>query len=44
MGRSTLDYTRIARSFFAISSERDGVILRTIHCFDLSYPQAEKRA
>jgi hypothetical protein len=55
MGRSTLDYARITRSFFAISSERDGVILysrcnfsirggATIHCFDLSYPQDEKQA
>jgi hypothetical protein len=52
MGRSSLDYTRVARSFFAISSERAGVILysrcnftrRAIHCFDLSYPQEEKRA
>jgi hypothetical protein len=46
---------RIARSFFAISSERDGVILYSrcnfsggargvIHCFDLKYPQQEKRA
>jgi hypothetical protein len=52
--RSALDYERIARSFFAISLERDGVILysrcnfstraRTaIHCFDLTYPQEEKR-
>ena len=54
MERSALDYTRIARSFFAISSERDGVILysrcnfsqgrRAIHCFDLQYPQEEKRS
>jgi hypothetical protein len=54
MNRSALDYTRSARSFFAISSERDGVILYSrcnfstrgrgaIHCFDLVYPQAEKR-
>jgi hypothetical protein len=53
--RSALDYVRIARSFFAISSERDGVILYSrcnfsggalgvIHCFDLKYPQQEKRA
>ena len=53
--RSELDYVRIARSFFAISSERDGVILYSrcnfsggargvIHCFDLKYPQQEKRA
>jgi hypothetical protein len=52
--RSTLDYHRVARSFFAISSERDGVILysrcnfsgrgrRAIHCFDIRYPQEEKR-
>lgn len=54
MDRSALDYTRIARSFFAISSERDGIILysrcnfsrsgRAIHCFDLLYPQEEKRS
>jgi hypothetical protein len=55
MERSALDYRRITRSFFAISSERDGVILYSrcnfsgrasgvIHCFDLAYPQAEKRA
>ena len=54
MDRSALDYTRIARSFFAISSEHDGVILysrcnfsrsrRAIHCFDLRYPQEEKRS
>ena len=53
--RSALDYTRISRSFFAISSERKGVILYSrcnfsgrgrgvIHCFDVMYPQAEKRA
>ena len=55
MARSALDYTRITRSFFAISSERDGVILYSrcnfskrardaIHCFDLTYPQEEKRS
>ena len=55
MDRSVLDYTRIARSFFAISSEREGVILYSrcnfskrgrgaIHCFDLVYPQEEKRS
>jgi hypothetical protein len=55
MDRSALDYVRVARSFFAISSERDGVILysrcnfststgRAIHCFDLKYPQQEKRS
>jgi hypothetical protein len=53
--RSTLDYHRVARSFFTISSERDGVILysrcnfsgrgrRAIHCFDIRYPQEEKRS
>ena len=46
MERSALDYVRITRSFFAISSERQGVILYSrcnfsgrargvIHCFDL---------
>jgi len=53
--RGALDYQRIAPSFFAISMERDGLIyysrcnfsrggVRAIHCFDLIYPQAEKRA
>ena len=55
VSRSALDYVRITRSFFAISSERDGVILYSrcnfsggargaIHCFDLKYPQEEKRS
>ena len=52
MDRSALDYARVARSFFAISSERQGIILysrcnfsrRAIRCFDLTYPQEEKRA
>ena len=55
MDRAALDYVRITRSFFAISSEREGIILysrcnfstrvrRAIHCFDLTYPQEEKRA
>src|SRR5262249_7541580 len=50
-----LDYERVTRSFFAISMEREGTILSsrcnfsrstrsTIHCSDLIYPQAEKRA
>ncbi len=50
MERSALDYVRITRSFFAISSEREGVILYSrcnfsgaargaIHC-----PQQEKRS
>ena len=49
MERSALDYVRITRSFFAISSEREGVVLYSrcnfsggargvIHCFDLKYP------
>jgi hypothetical protein len=53
--RSELDYARLARSFFAISSERDGIILYSrcnfsggahgaIHCFDLKYPRDEKRS
>src|SRR3954449_10668203 len=50
--RSELDYSRVARSFFAISSEREGVILYSrcnfvrpaIHCFDLTYPRQEKHA
>jgi hypothetical protein len=48
-------YRRVTPSFFAISAEREGMIyysrcnfstLRgaTIHCFDLVYPQSEKRA
>jgi hypothetical protein len=55
ISRSALDYARLTRSFFAISSERDGVILYSrcnfsggahgaIHCFDLKYPQEEKRS
>src|SRR5207244_7950854 len=55
VSRSALDYARITPSFFAISSERDGVILYSrcnfsrgargaIHCFDLKYPQEEKRS
>jgi hypothetical protein len=55
VSRSALDYARITGSFFAISSERNGVILYSrcnfsggargaIHCFDLKYPQEEKRS
>jgi hypothetical protein len=52
MNRSALDYTRVTGAFFAISSEGNGLILysrcnfskRAIHCFDLTYPQEEKRA
>ena len=53
--QSGLDYERVTRSFFAISMERQGTVLysrcnfsrsarRAIHCFDLVYPQTEKRA
>jgi hypothetical protein len=53
--RYALDYERITRSFFAISLERDGLIYYSrcnfsgrregaIHCFDLVYPQEEKRS
>jgi hypothetical protein len=53
--RSTLDYQRVTRSFFAVSMEREGLIFysrcnfssrlgEAIHCFDLVYPQEEKRA
>src|SRR6266480_7275635 len=52
--QSGLDYERITRSFFAISMEREGTIYysrcnfsraarSSIHCFDLIYPQDEKR-
>jgi hypothetical protein len=55
MRRSALDYMRLTRSFFAISSESGGVVLysrcnfsrgarNAIHCFDLRYPEQEKRA
>lgn len=54
-GRGSLGYERITPSFFAISQERGGLIYYSrcnfsgredgsIHCFDLVYPQAEKRA
>jgi hypothetical protein len=52
--QSGLDYERVTRSFFAISMEREGTIYysrcnfsrfarSSIHCFDLIYPQDEKR-
>jgi hypothetical protein len=55
MNRSALDYERITRSFFAISSEDaeviyysrcnfSGRVRAAIHCFDLVYPQEEKRS
>jgi len=54
VGRSALDDERVTRSFFAISSTRQGLIFYSrcnfstdaggaIHCLDLVYPQAEKR-
>jgi hypothetical protein len=53
--RTALHYERVTRSFFAISSEREGLIFYSrcnfssdaggaIHCFDLVYPRAEERA
>ena len=53
--RSALEYERVARSFFAISSNRDGLVFYSrcnfsadaggaIHCFDLIYPQEQSRA
>jgi hypothetical protein len=53
--RSALDYERVTRSFFAISSTREGMVLYSrcnfsaeaggaIHCFDLIYPAEQSRA
>jgi hypothetical protein len=50
-----LDYERVTRFFFAISMEWDGTVYYSrcnfsrsaggsTHCFDLVYPQEEKRA
>jgi hypothetical protein len=54
VARSEIEYQRITRSFFALSMEGKGHIYYsrcnfssgggTIHCFDLEYPQEEKRA
>jgi hypothetical protein len=55
LARSALDYERVAPTFFAISSVRQGVIFYSrcnfssemggaVHCFDLIYPQREQRA
>lgn len=52
--QSRLGYERVTRSFFAISKEGGGLIYYSrcnfsrsskalIHCFDLVYPQEEKR-
>src|SRR5437764_8739641 len=53
--RAAIQYQRVTRSFFAISTETDGTVYYSrrnfpsnaggaIHCFDLMYPQTEKRA
>jgi hypothetical protein len=53
--RSTLNYDRVARNFFAVSTNRSGTVLYrrcnfstnrggTMHCIDLAYPLREKRA
>jgi hypothetical protein len=55
VGSSLLDYERVTASFFAVSMEHDGMIYysrcnfsfahgNNVHCFDLVYPQGEKRA
>src|SRR6266851_9525579 len=52
--RSILDYRRVTSSFFAISGAYQGTIYYSrcnfssnaggaVHCFDLKYPQREKR-
>jgi hypothetical protein len=54
--RASMDYVRVTRSFFAISAVNDGTIYYSrcnfsrhshgsaAHCFDLKYPENEKRA
>jgi hypothetical protein len=50
--RTQLDYQRVTPSFFAISAVKDDTIYYSrcnfsrsaIHCFDLVYPEREKRA
>ena len=50
--RSRLSYDRVARNFFAVSQPSEALILyrrcnfvaAEIHCVDLQYPRAEKRA
>jgi hypothetical protein len=52
--RRMIEYVRVTRSFFAISTAVEGVIFysrcnfsrssSTIHCFGLKYPASEKRA
>jgi hypothetical protein len=54
MSQSVIQYQRVTPSFFAISAARQGQIYysrcnfselrgRSIHCFDLVYPEREKR-
>ena len=49
--RGTLSYERVTGNFFVVSARRKGRIVYTrcnfaaqIHCIELAYPQAEKRA
>ena len=53
VGRSALHYERVTRSFFAISSAREGMVFYSrcnfsthaggaIHCFDLVYPLTDR--
>lgn len=55
MSQSVIHYQRVTPSFFAISASRQGMIYYSrcnfsersapsIHCFDLVYPEGEKRA
>ena len=55
MPGSVIQYQRVTPAFFAISAEQDGIIYysrcnfsglrgKAVHCFDLVYPQPEKRA
>ena len=55
MAQSGMQYQRVTSYFFAISTQREGTIYYSrcnfsrvrgpsIHCFDLVYPQREKRA
>jgi hypothetical protein len=52
--RRMIEYVRVTRSFFAISTVMEGMVFysrcnfsprsSTIHCFDLKYPESEKQA
>ena len=55
MSQSVIHYQRVTLSFFAISASRQGMVYYSrcnfsqrrgpsIHCFDLVYPEGEKRA